>query len=229
MSNHKPSGPVHRVTPRRWTSWGEAALRLPDGREAVIWQGIPGERARVRPTGQGQHRVHGEWLSSPDPDARRRSPPCDKATLCGGCPLMHLTVPGQHDARLSMLSAAFQREGLDLEPPTTVVPSPDGDEGYRHVVKLAVGRSDRGRLRLGTYARGTHHVAPISGCKAVTPTLRRLMATVAHHSRNSTSALGSGDGRWCPSPCGAPPEPRNRAGLGDPGHRTWRSAAADAC
>lgn len=182
MSNRNASGPVHRVTPRRWTSWGEAALRLDDGREAVVWQGIPGERARVRPTGRGQHRVHGEWLSSPSPDPRRRTPPCEKATLCGGCPLMHLTVSGQHDARLSMLSAAFKREGLDLEPPSTVVASPDGDEGYRHVVKLAVGRSDRGRLRLGTYARGTHHVVPISGCKVATPTLRRLMATVAHHS-----------------------------------------------
>lgn len=172
---------VHRVIPRRWTPWGEAALRLPDGREAVIWQGIPGEKAVVRPTGQGQHRVHGEWLSSPQPDSRRRTPPCEKVTLCGGCPLMHLTPEGQRDARLSMVGAAFVREGLDIEPPRTVVPSPDGDEGYRHVVKLAVGRSDRGRLRVGAYARGTHHVVPIGSCNVATPTLRRLMATVAHH------------------------------------------------
>ena len=94
---------------------------------------------------------------------------------------MHLDDPGQHRARLSMVQAAFLREGLEIDAPASVVPSPDGSLEYRHVVKLAAGLSDHGRLRLGAYGRNSHVVVPIPECNVATPTLRELMRSVAYH------------------------------------------------
>lgn len=174
---------VRTVTPDRWTPWGEASARLRDGREAIIWQGIPGERAQVQPTGGGQHKVHGHWLAPAfEPHPLRRDPPCGKVNTCGGCPLMHLVEEGQHRARLAMVRAAFGMEGVDeVAVPDAVVASPDGTEGYRHTVKLACGRSPMGSTRLGAFGRGSHDVVPIPGCNVATPLLREMMNVVAHH------------------------------------------------
>ncbi len=172
---------VRFLTPDRWTPWGEASARLPDGRDAIIWQGIPGERAKVQPSGGGQHKVHGHWLAADHPHPLRREPPCGKVNPCGGCPLMHLVEEGQHRARLAMMRAAFALERVDLRVPETVVASPDGVEDYRHSVKMACGRSPMGSTRLGAFGRGTHDVVPIPGCNVATPLLRQLMNVVAHH------------------------------------------------
>ncbi len=172
------------LTPERWTPWGEAALRIPDGRTAIIWQGIPGERAWITPTGAGNNQVHGRWSGADHPHPHRRDAPCPKVSACGGCPLMHLDLPGQHQARLSMLRAALDFEQVEVPLPQTVVPSPDGDEHYRHVAKLAVGFAPSGETRLGAFGRGTHHVVPIPGCNVVTPTLAKLMSVVARGARD---------------------------------------------
>ena len=94
---------------------------------------------------------------------------------------MHLEPAAQTDARLSIVAGLFERYGLDLPLPTSVAGSPDGDENYRHVVKMACGRSDWGRPRLGAYERDSHKVLPIPNCRVATSALRRAMGTVTHH------------------------------------------------
>jgi 23S rRNA (uracil1939-C5)-methyltransferase len=150
----------------------------------VVWEGIPGEAAQVQVQHDGEHRVRASFRAPAEgPHPLRRAAACPRYTACGSCPLMHLEPEGQARARLALARQAFAAEGLGELAPTEFIPSPDGEEGYRHVVKLAVGASDRGNIRVGAYRRGSHDVVPIPECLVATPTLRLAMRSVAHHVR----------------------------------------------
>ena len=175
------------VVATEWRPSGEAVVlpKQPDALDAkplVVWGGIPGEKARVRLIFEGQNQVMARFVE-PDgePSPGRRPPPCNRYDLCGGCPWMHLKAADQRTARLKRIEMAFSEEGLDTPPPTDIVPSPDGGEGYRHMVKLVVAKTEQGHTRLGTYARGSHEVVTIPGCNVLAPELRRAMKAVAHH------------------------------------------------
>ncbi|MEC8424011.1 MAG: hypothetical protein VX000_09550, partial [Myxococcota bacterium] len=170
------------VTPQRWSDHGEAVVRHEDGRLIALWAGIPGEAAHASLVHAGRNRIEARFEApAAGPHAGRRAPPCKRYRACGGCPMMHLTPDWQRRARRATARAAFRAEGLEELVPDEVVPSPDGDTEYRHVVKLSAGRSDHGRPRLGAYMRGSHHVLPIPECNVATPGLREAMKVVSHH------------------------------------------------
>ena len=94
---------------------------------------------------------------------------------------MHIEPSAQHDARLAMVGRLFAQHQVDVALPMTIVDSPDGVENYRHVIKMAAGRSDWNRTRLGAYERDSHKVLPIPNCRVATSSLRRAMGTITHH------------------------------------------------
>ncbi|MCK6503033.1 23S rRNA (uracil(1939)-C(5))-methyltransferase RlmD [Myxococcota bacterium] len=168
-----------RMTPDHWHPDGDAVV--PGELPVDVWGGIPGEPAEVELLHTGRHRIVGRFHAPVgEPHPLRRAPVCEHFDACGGCPLMHLVPAGQERARLALLRDALAEVGLQALTPSSVQPSPEGDEGYRHVVKLVVGRSDHGHLRIGTFARRTHRVVAIPGCNVATPVLRRVMSVVAH-------------------------------------------------
>jgi len=166
------------VTPRAWNNRGEAVVFDPRPSVAV-WSGIPGERARVRVVYAGRNRIEAKWVSADRPDESRVQPPCPRYDLCGGCPLMHLDAEGQADARWEIVRGQLDLAGLQDVPVEGLVPSPDGLAGHRTSLKLIVGYSGRGGVRIGAPGRGTRQPIPIPECSVVTETLRRLMRTVA--------------------------------------------------
>ncbi len=169
------------LTPDRWMPRGEAECR---GAHApiAVWQGIPGERAWVHFYHRGRNRILARWRkAAQDPSPRRVRPPCDRYSPCGGCPLMHLDALGQEQARLSLLRDALDEVGLAGLTPRRLVACPDGQRGYRHVVKLAAGYSDRGRIRLGAFGRNSRDIIAVPGCLAATSQLRLAMSSLAHH------------------------------------------------
>ncbi|MFH1469950.1 MAG: 23S rRNA (uracil(1939)-C(5))-methyltransferase RlmD [Pseudomonadota bacterium] len=170
-----------RVTPDGYLPRGEAlvsGLRPP----MAIWQGIAGEACQAHVYAPGPNRTLARWeraLGQPHP--HRVAPPCERYSTCGGCPWMHLDMAGQAEARLGLIRRAWAEAGIELAPPAVLQACPDGAQGYRHLVKLAVGRSDHGHIRLGAFGRSSRNVVPIPGCLATTPALRRAMVGVAHH------------------------------------------------
>ncbi|TVQ87331.1 MAG: 23S rRNA (uracil(1939)-C(5))-methyltransferase RlmD [Deltaproteobacteria bacterium] len=170
-----------RVTPESWTARGEARVRGASGRDLLVFGGIPGEPADVWVQHSGQHQALGLWRSSPTPHEHRVEPPCDRYTPCGGCPLMHLDQPGQERARRALVRAALDGEGLDDVTLGAWHASPDGEDAFRHVVKVGAGYSDHGHVRVGAWGRRSRSIVPIPKCPVATPTLRRAMSSIAHH------------------------------------------------
>jgi 23S rRNA (uracil1939-C5)-methyltransferase len=168
------------LAPTRINPDGLAALDYQGG-EIVVWEGVVGEAAEVELRYVGQHRARARALGSQRPSPHRRPAPCPRFEACGSCPLMHLQPEAQHQARLTLLRDAMRAEGLEPELPTSLRTGPDGEDGYRHVVKLAVGRSDLGHIRVGAFRRGSHDIVAIPECTVTTDTLRKAMMSVAHN------------------------------------------------
>lgn len=168
------------VTPTRYDEDGFA---IAQGQRAAmaIWQGIAGEAAEVEVRHVGQHRIRSRFVGAAAPSPDRREPPCPRYEACGSCALMHLKPAAQRAVRLDALKDALGGLGVELPLPTTMREGPDGDADYRHYVKLAVGRSDMGKIRVGAYRRGSHDLVAIPECVVATPVLRRAMISVAHH------------------------------------------------
>lgn len=167
------------VTPAAYDADGFATAQ---GQRAsmVIWGGVAGEPGEVEVRHIGQNRIRSRFIQAAQPAAARRAPPCPRYDACGSCALMHLQPEAQRDVRLGLLAEALRAlPGLPL--PTTMVQGEDGDENYRHYVKMAVGQSDLGHIRVGAYRRGSHDIVAIPDCVVATPRLREAMATVAHH------------------------------------------------
>ena len=99
-------------------------------------------------------------------DDTRRTPSVRKWTR-GGCPMMHLSIQGQHTAKLSIVKSLFDAERLgSMRPPKEAKDSKPWD--YRHTLKVAVDTTQEGHLRLGVRGR-RGHVVPIPKCHVVTP------------------------------------------------------------
>lgn len=168
------------MIPEAWTPQGEAEVREGD-RQLLVWQGIPGEKAEVRLDHRGEHQSYGRWVGSPSPHAARVEPVCEKYAACGGCPIMHVAPSAQEAVRRDLVRAALDGEGLQGVALGDWYPSPDGVRDFRHVIKVAIGKSDHGHIRLGAWGRGNRRVVPIPDCPVAAPVLRATMGALAHH------------------------------------------------
>ena len=170
------------IAPDQWTPRGEALA--PGGarhKPMVVWSGIPGERAKVRVLGGGQHQDRAEWVEAREPSPHRVDPACEQYTRCGGCPWMHLDAAGQERAHRALARTAFDQEGWRNIPIDAWHSSPDGLADFRHVVKLGIGLNDMGKTKIGAWGRGTRRIIPIPSCTVAHPTLNRVMTSLAHH------------------------------------------------
>lgn len=169
-----------RVIPTEWNPRGEAEIRDGD-QQLLVWQGIPGEKAEVRIDHRGAHQTYARWVGSPEPHPARVEPPCEKYAACGGCPILHVAPGAQEAVRRDLVRSALDLEGLPDVAVGAWHPSPDGVTGFRHVIKVAVGKSDHGHIRLGAWGRRNRRVVPIPDCPVAAPVLRKTMAALAHH------------------------------------------------
>jgi 23S rRNA (uracil1939-C5)-methyltransferase len=168
------------VTPDSWLPRGEAScsrIRPP----TAVWQGIPGEKCKIHVYAPGKNRSLARWEGAVGrPSPHRVEPPCPRYSVCGGCPWMHVDAEGQGQGRLDLVRIAYDLHGLAEHAPRQLRACPDGHDGYRHLMKLAVGRSDQGRPRVGAFGRSTRNVVPIPGCRVLAPALQETMKLVAH-------------------------------------------------
>lgn len=169
------------VRPSAWSPKGEAVARAVGKRSLHVWSGIPGEQARVKVVHEGQNQDTALWLRGDPAHPTRVAPPCEKYDTCGGCALMHLNPSGQEAARRELVSEALAGAGLGQVALGDWFASPDGFQDFRYVIKLGVGWSDAGHLRVGAWGRRGRHLVPIPQCNVTAPVLRKAMKAVAHH------------------------------------------------
>jgi len=178
--------------PHRWRE-GETVTRTITalrGSEGVTGDGLsvagafPPERVEARVLHVGKRkgrkpRVYGKALRFLERHPHRRLPPCPNARRpeapkesgrCDGCPLMALEEAAQRELKRDALRA----EGLRVD---TVHPAP-APFGYRLSSKR-VAFGGVGRLDLGSWQRGTHKPATMTGCMVDHPRIAAVFDEVA--------------------------------------------------
>ena len=144
---------------------------------------FPGERVVARIDHIGKHSTFATAVELERGRAGRRVPPClrhrdvDRGK-CTGCALMALEEPDQRTLLREML---LGQHGLEVD---EVVAAPKS-LGYRWSAKrIAFGGP--GRLRLGSFIRGTHRPADMRGCLVDHP----LIAAAADEIARAACDLG---------------------------------------
>jgi len=169
---------------------GDAIGLHPSGIEVQVAGGLPGERARVRieHVSRGAPRAFATLEQALVPSPSRRIAPCRHQGRCNGCPLMIADEPTQRRLKRDMLHERF---GLVVEP---LVHVPDAELGYRWSSKRVVGGRP-GRVVVGSYRRGTHRLADMTGCLVDDPAIAACadeLASVASQQGIAPYAEGAG-------------------------------------
>jgi tRNA/tmRNA/rRNA uracil-C5-methylase (TrmA/RlmC/RlmD family) len=120
---------------------------------------LPGETADVELdyVSRQRPRAHGLARTRRSTHPGRREAPCRHHGRCNGCPLMEMTRQAQHRLKREELTREYR---IDVD---RLVAIEDGELAYRWSSKRVVA-GEPGDIRLGSYMRGTHQVADMSGC-----------------------------------------------------------------
>lgn len=139
---------------------------------------LPGETVRAKITHVGRRELFAATVKvlrhSP---ARLQTPPCPKAAVCDGCPLVLMKYPAQLDWKRELVSNALHGyrslEEAALHP---VIPSPKPLH-YRNSVKLVIAGKFSAPV-IGIYRRNSHEVIDIGDCPLHHPLINRVVAAV---------------------------------------------------
>ena len=146
---------------------GDAMGRLPDGRAVFVPYALPGERVRLRLTGQKKNFARGALVAVLEPSPDRVTPPCADAAACGGCHYMHIAYPAQLRYKTDILRDQLRRIAGVADPPVApMLPSPQ-EWHYRNTVQFHLDPAGR----LGFQEPGSHTVVPIQECLLCDPAI----------------------------------------------------------
>ena len=152
---------------------GDGLARL-DGRPVFVPLTVPGDRVRLRVTGEKAGGFKAEVIELLTPGPGRVAPPCPHYGPCGGCALQHLDAARSADWKRAQVTQALARRGLPDAPVRPLIVVPPGSR--RRAALAAVRR--RSELLLGFHERASHEVVDVTGCLLLTPGLLGLLPVV---------------------------------------------------
>ena len=151
---------------------GDGVARLPDGRPVYVPQSLPGDRLRVRLTGERAGGVTAEVVELLAEGPGRQEPPCRHYGPCGGCSLQHLAPDRYLAWKRDLVVTALERRGF-VDPPVGDLATVAPDSRRRAVLAARCGRD--GAVTLGFHGRASHSLVGVDHCLLLTPALQALL------------------------------------------------------
>ncbi len=149
---------------------GDGVARL-DGRPVFVPLTLPGDRVRLRITGEKAGAFKAEVIELLAGGPGRVEPPCPHYGPCGGCALQHLEAGRTASWKREQVVQALARRGLPGEAVRPLIAVPPGS---RRRAALAAVRTQAGVL-LGFHERASHKVIDAPGCRLLTPGLTAVL------------------------------------------------------
>jgi 23S rRNA (uracil1939-C5)-methyltransferase len=180
------------VTIQALGSRGDGTAEL-EGRDLFVPLTLPGDRVRLRVTGERADALRGELLELIEPGPDRREAPCPHFGPCGGCVLQHLEDKAYADWKRGQVLRALMQRGLDPTVVGEMVRIPPGTR-RRAILSARHRRPSReGQgLQLGFLGRQSHRVEDLRSCLILTPALLALIAPL----RTALDLLVGARERW---------------------------------
>jgi 23S rRNA (uracil1939-C5)-methyltransferase len=152
---------------------GDGIGRLESGEVVFVPQTAPGERVEAA-IDLGQKPAQGRVLRLLERSPDRVEPPCRYVDVCGGCDWMHLDVAAQQRAHAALVASSIAHVAAGAAVPPVVSHAASSALAYRTRARLFV-KVERGRLRIGYRAAGSHEVVAIDACVVLDPSIAGLL------------------------------------------------------
>ena len=167
---------------------GEGFVRLQDGWLSVR-HAMPGEEVKValETHQRGGRRRFATLLEVLTPHPERRPPLCDRADICRGCQLRHLSIQEEAAFKARALREVLLKfAGFDDAtqlPPIHLIAPPGmmRADGWRVRTSLHYTQLATDRYELGLRSPGQPHLIPMADCPALGQAARRLVEQVCSH------------------------------------------------
>ncbi len=149
------------------------------GRLVFVPFTLPGDRVRVRLTGEAGGGFKAEVLELMEEGPGRAEPPCPHFGTCGGCALQHLSDAAYGEWKQGLVSQALAQRGLNDVAVAPLVRSAPGTR--RRATLAATGAAtgaatrDGANVGLGFHGRESHRVVDLETCLVLTPGLVSLL------------------------------------------------------
>jgi 23S rRNA (uracil1939-C5)-methyltransferase len=166
--------------------YGGSFLARVEGKAVFVPLALPGEKARVRITGEkrGYATAELEEIISPAPE--RIVPACRHFGTCGGCQYQHMDYATQLVLKRSILLETLERAGLQVPAEFGVIAGSDAEAwGYRNRIRLAFDTKGSPGYR----SRRSNAVVPIAECPIAAPLLVRAALAFAEVARQVAPQL----------------------------------------
>lgn len=143
-------------------------------RPVFVPYALPGERVRVKLSGEHAGGLKAELLELIEAGPGRVEPPCPHFGRCGGCSLQHLEESRYLDWKQGLVGGALARRGFDLaRDGIAVAPLRRSAPNGRRRAALELARRRDG-LRLGFHERQSQALVDLSTCLLLRPSLLAL-------------------------------------------------------
>lgn len=187
--NKRGEARLERLRIERLSLGGSGVAKRADGAVVLVAGAAPGDLVEAEVAPGRPPRGHVVRVLEPGPN--RVEPACPHVAACGGCDWMHLGLDAQAAAHAELVRSAVAHA---LSIPEGAVPAiavhraPAG-LGYRTRARVFV-KAERGVVRVGYRAAGTHALAAVSECLVLHPSIAPLLGELPAILRG---ARGEGD------------------------------------
>ncbi len=131
-----------------------------------------GDQLRVRITEVERNYARGVIEELLQPSAARRTPPCARFGVCGGCQLQHLNYAAQLETQVAFVRESRRRLG-GIEWDGEIAVRAANELNYRSRAELKVARDENGKTRIGYFRAGTQEVCDVDDCLILMPAANR--------------------------------------------------------
>ncbi len=176
--------PREVVTIARMAHGGAGVARLADGRVAFVTPACPEDVLEIAIVEEKAAFVHAEAVRVVEPSRLRRDPLSPFLHRCPGCVWQHMDDEAQRVAKGAIVAECLTRiGGFDLATVKVHGCEAVGEPwGYRHRVRMQVGRDASGRNGVvGFHETGSRVVERFTGCPALLPPLNELVTGLQAH------------------------------------------------
>ena len=146
---------------------GAALTHLPDGKAAMLWNALPGEKVSVLPA-KKRRGVYELWPKEILVASEHRQQPNEEHF--GSCsPWQIMDYAYENEQKVAIAREAFQRIGK-FDWPELAIYAPEQRFEYRNKIEFSFYIDDQTEeLNLAFFHRGTKQLRPIDGCNLATP------------------------------------------------------------
>lgn len=153
---------------------GQALATLPDGKKALIWNALPGEKVRFVASKKKSSYIEGVAEEILEPSAERVKPR-DELFLSTS-PWQIMTYEAENKYKQSILTETLQRAGVEYDEPIDFY-APDEPWHYRNKMEYSFFGDDDG-LHLALFARGSHRKRIVTGSSIARPEVDKVASAV---------------------------------------------------